>query len=141
MLPFVACYVASEPTRDGIHLGEDRNDVLGSHKIPGQKKWSLEEPTIASDGLPDNHYGRPKITFNHWQGMIIDRDYEDINHASVVTILEGTKKKTLLNLNPSQQRMEQERLKAIDKNIMSDPDLHAELVNKGYSGVFPGLNF
>jgi hypothetical protein len=73
--------------------------------------------------------------------MIIDRDYEDISHASVVTILEGTKKKTLLNLNPSQQRIEQERLKAIDKNIMSDPDLHAELVNKGYSGVFPGLNF
>jgi hypothetical protein len=65
MLPFVACYVASAPMRDGIHLGEDRNDVLGSHKMPGQKKWSLEEPTISSDGLPDDHYGRPKITFNH----------------------------------------------------------------------------
>jgi hypothetical protein len=73
--------------------------------------------------------------------MIVDRDYEEFNHASVVTILEGTKKKTLLNSNPRQQRMEQERLKAIDKDIMSDPDLHAELVNKGYSGVFAGLNF
>jgi hypothetical protein len=140
MLPFVACYVASAPMRDGIHLGEDRN-VLGSHKMPGQKKWSLEEPTIPSGGLPDDHYGRPKITFNHRQGMIVDRDYEDINHASVVTVLEGTRKGALLNLNPRQQRMEQERLKAIDKDIMGDPDLHAELVNKAYSGVFPGLNF
>jgi hypothetical protein len=141
MLPFAACYVASAPTRDGIHLGEDRNDVLGSHKMPGQKKWSLEEPTLPSEDLPDDHYGRPKITFSHRQGMIVDRDYEDIIHASVVTILEGTRKKTVLNSNPRQQRMEQERLKKIDKDIISDPDLHAELVNKGYSGLFQGLNF
>jgi hypothetical protein len=141
MLPFVACYVASAPTRDGIHLGEDRNDVLGSHKMPGQKKWSLEEPTLPSEDLPDGHYGRLNITFNHRQGLIVERDYEDINHASVVTILEGTKKKTVRNSNPRKQGMEQKRLKKIDKDIMGNPDLHAELVNKGYSGLFPGLTF
>jgi hypothetical protein len=73
--------------------------------------------------------------------MIVDRDYEGINHASVVTILQGTKKKTLLNSNPKQQGMEQGRLKAIDTDIMSDPDLHAELVNKEYSGVLPASIF
>jgi hypothetical protein len=52
-----------------------------------------------------------------------------------------TKRKTVLNSNPRQQRMEQERLKKIDKDSMSDHNLHAELVNKGYSGLFQGLNF
>jgi len=38
MMPFVACYVSSTPGRNTLFLGEDRNDVLGSHRMPGQKK-------------------------------------------------------------------------------------------------------
>jgi hypothetical protein len=41
MLPFVACYVSSAPTRDGTHLEEDRNDVLGSHKMPWAEEMEL----------------------------------------------------------------------------------------------------
>jgi hypothetical protein len=71
MLPFVACYVASAPTRNVLYLGEDRNDVLGWHRMPGQKKWCIEKnPT--EQGLPFNRYDNPHITFRHREDRIID---------------------------------------------------------------------
>jgi hypothetical protein len=94
LMPFLACYVSSTPTEPYIYLGEDRNDVLGAHRMPGQRKWAVEMgyPKI-NDAIASDKFGNPKITFNHRGGMVIDVDEEHRKHASQihVTLPDGRK--------------------------------------------------
>lgn len=105
MLPFVACYVSSAPTRDFLFLGEDRNDVLGSHRMPGQKKWSIEIGPIPA-GLPFDRYGNPKVTFNHRNGMIVDQDRANTDHASTITFLAGQPNQVVIDSNPRARQVD-----------------------------------
>ncbi|KAH7327058.1 hypothetical protein BKA65DRAFT_539736 [Rhexocercosporidium sp. MPI-PUGE-AT-0058] len=73
ILPFLASYVSSTPTRNTLYLGEDRNSVLGAHRMPGQRKWSIELGPIVP-GLPFDRYGEPKIRFSHRGGRLVDED-------------------------------------------------------------------
>lgn len=85
LIPFLACYISSTPTIDQVHLGEDRNDVLGLHKMPGQRKWAID----VGNQLPNFHinpekFGNPKIVFNHRNGMIVDTDELSRKHCSQI---------------------------------------------------------
>lgn len=75
MVPFLACYMSSAPTMNILMLGEDRNDVLGAHRMPGQMRWDI---SISSDTPADYHnwgnYGNPVIAFSHKDGKIMDTD-------------------------------------------------------------------
>ncbi|KAI1334072.1 hypothetical protein F5Y15DRAFT_430080 [Xylariaceae sp. FL0016] len=39
MVPFEACYISSAPAKKRIWLGEDRRDVLGAGRLPGQLRY------------------------------------------------------------------------------------------------------
>jgi hypothetical protein len=82
LLPFLACYISSTPTRSVLYLGEDRNDVLGHHRMPGQRKWAVDMKPIGQFDLQTDKYGDPKITFNHREGKIIDVDHPTDPHCS-----------------------------------------------------------
>lgn len=89
ILPFLSCYMSVTPTRNAMFIGEDRNDVLGSHRVPGQRRWDITMPSK----LPNDHadwpkYGNPHITFNHRRGMIIDTDGPRI-HTSQIEMMKG----------------------------------------------------
>ncbi|KAL2060650.1 hypothetical protein VTL71DRAFT_9291 [Oculimacula yallundae] len=85
ILPFVASYVSSTPTRNILYLGEDRNSVLGSHRMPGQRKWSIELGPIIP-GIPFDRYGDPKIRFSHRAGRLVDEDDDVISNVSYLRV-------------------------------------------------------
>jgi hypothetical protein len=69
-------------------LGENRNDVLGDHRMHANKKWDISIPYHVEgeeSQMPDEHYGNPKITFVHRDGMLIDEDI-DKPHSSRIII-------------------------------------------------------
>ncbi|KAI0021127.1 hypothetical protein F4780DRAFT_790581 [Xylariomycetidae sp. FL0641] len=43
MVPFEACYISSAPTMRQIWLGEDRRDVLGASRMPGQLRFDSDK--------------------------------------------------------------------------------------------------
>lgn len=92
LLPFVACYVSSAPTRNTLFLGEDRKDVLGSHRLPGGRKWDIHLPMGPPPGSDDlaQRYGDPKTTFSHRDGKIVDQDDPTMDFAATVTFMKGT---------------------------------------------------
>jgi len=103
LLPFIACYLSSTPSRNMLFLGEDRNDVLGSHRMPGQKKWTIEMDPI-EPGLPLDRYDNPHITFSHRNGRIVDMDRADKTHASTITFLKGTPEEKIVQSDPGDQQ-------------------------------------
>lgn len=89
LLPFLACYVSCTPTVNALFLGEDRKDVLGAHRMPGQRKWDIAVPVGLPIGL-QSHYGDPKTTFSHREGKVIDEDDPNMDFASTLTLMKGT---------------------------------------------------
>lgn len=109
MLPFLACYTSSAPTTDVFNLGEDRNDVLGAVKYPGQRRYGLglDHADFSTVNWPVT-MPNPKISFSHHSGQVIDRDYGDFDGASELIINGGTQDQRVWVSNPtvSSQRME-----------------------------------
>lgn len=104
MLPFVACYLSSTPTRSTLFLGEDRKDVLGSHRVPGQRKWDIAMP--AGPPIPSitwERYQDPKTTFSHREGRIIDEDDPNVDFASTVTFMRGTTQEYSHRIYPKEE--------------------------------------
>jgi hypothetical protein len=89
MLPFLACYISSVPTRNMIFLGEDRNDVLGAYRTMGQKRWDISFPheVPGPRAAKLRLWGNPYLTFKHLKGRLVDQDYEDRPHASRLTYI------------------------------------------------------
>ncbi|KAL0935008.1 uncharacterized protein CTRU02_209599 [Colletotrichum truncatum] len=52
LLPFKCCYVQSTPGLKAIWLGEDRRDVLGAHRMPGQMRWAPGSNRTCDPGQP-----------------------------------------------------------------------------------------
>jgi hypothetical protein len=99
ILPFLACYVSSTPARNVLCIGEDRNDVLGAHKTPGQRRWDISSYI----GQPVDReswgvYGNPHITYSHRQATIIDTDTGP--GSSRITVNGGTANEMTLEYNP-----------------------------------------
>lgn len=117
-MPFVACYVSSTPGRNTLFLGEDRNDVLGSHRMPGQKKWAIEVPPI-DPALPDDRYGNPHITFRHREDRIIDMDCTDKKHASMIAFLGGTADKKIIESDPGGTQMIEIMRESVERDASS----------------------
>lgn len=74
IMPFLAAYVSSTPSKNIMLLGEDRNDVLGAHKIPPVRRWMVGLPQDPCDRSQWINFGDPMITFSHRNGLIIDQD-------------------------------------------------------------------
>ena len=111
LLPFVACYVTCAPTRNILWLGEDRNDVLGQHRMPGQKKWDISFGHKFSNGLniPEDRYDNPLTTFEHRNGKIIDYDDRVLQHVSHVTFMQNTDQEVTWDSDPVAEWLENSR--------------------------------
>jgi hypothetical protein len=51
--------VLESDTERSLCIGEDRNDVLGAHHMPGQKKWVVEMDPI-----------KKRLSFNRYSTLI-----------------------------------------------------------------------
>ena len=101
ILPFLACYISSTPGRNTLFLGEDRNDVLGTHRMPGQKKWVIQMPPLQlASSIPFEAYGNPHIMFSHRGGQIVDIDRRDKKHASTLIFMPGTAEEEVIENDP-----------------------------------------
>jgi hypothetical protein len=101
LIPFLACYLTSTPTRNRFFLGEDRNDVMGGHKTPGHRRWDISMPSTqtAYYNIWDV-YDNPKIRFSHRDDMLINRDHDVFKHASFTIVLPGRGGEKVLHHNP-----------------------------------------
>jgi hypothetical protein len=126
LLPFLACYVTSTPTRNCLFLGEDRNDVMGGHKTPGHRRWDISMPS--TQPLPCDTwrtYGHPKIRFSHRDGMIINQDRDDIGHASTTTAWPGHPMETVIQHNPRAECDEAEARRQAEAFAQAPPPINA----------------
>ncbi|KAA6410682.1 MAG: hypothetical protein FRX48_06105 [Lasallia pustulata] len=99
LLAFLAAYFSSTPGKNMIIFGEDRNDVVGAHKLPAARRWMVGLPQEMEDVSYWDKYGDPLITFSHRNGDIIDQD-----------IAPG---KSRLTVNPGHRILE--------RSILTDP--------------------
>lgn len=74
IMPFLASYISTTPTKNIMLFGENRNDVLGAHKIPPARRWMVGLSQDASDRSYWNNFQDPQITFSHRRGLILDQD-------------------------------------------------------------------
>ncbi|KAK2749023.1 hypothetical protein CKAH01_06520 [Colletotrichum kahawae] len=52
LLPVKCCYVQATPSLGALWLGEDRRDVLGAHRMPGQMRWAPGSNRVCDPGQP-----------------------------------------------------------------------------------------
>ncbi|RGP79824.1 hypothetical protein FLONG3_2004 [Fusarium longipes] len=89
MFPFQVCYFAGVPGKSVFWFGEDRRDVLGADRMPGQQRW---ERHLRAKGVqrPDetSHLGRPTVAFHHqMDGLkLVDTDSTVDPGTSFLTI-------------------------------------------------------
>jgi len=83
MMPFLACYVSCTPTVDKMFLGEDRKDMTGIVRMPGQRRWAIDLPSMREPGESDkvDNLGIPKVKFTHRGGQAIDEDHPTKTNA------------------------------------------------------------
>ena len=98
VMPFLAAYVSSTPSRNIIIMGENRNDVLGAHKIPPNRRWMVGLPQDPLDRTQWINYRDPMITFSHRNGLIIDQDIG--RGASKLTVNVGRPLETSATFDP-----------------------------------------
>ncbi|KAI9743614.1 MAG: hypothetical protein M1818_002930 [Claussenomyces sp. TS43310] len=104
LLPFVACYTSLCPTINTVFLGEDRKDVLGAQRMPGQRRWDISMPsTEPLSRQIRNKFGDPKVRFIHNRGQIMDADRDDLSHASSLIYNIGLPNEQRLENNPKAQ--------------------------------------
>jgi len=141
LLPFIACYISSTPTRNTMFLGEDRKDVLGSHRIPAHRKWDIALPITQRDGDEeiDAKYGDPKTTFSHRRGRIVDQDDPLMNFASTVTFEKGTPqeysirncpKEEMDTLRDQQRRDAEAKFRELAMFAQRRPDIPKEAIDE-----------
>lgn len=74
VMPFLAPYVSMTPAKNMILMGENRNDVLGSHKMPTQRRWQINFDQTPASREHWSSYQDPLITFSHRDGRFVDQD-------------------------------------------------------------------
>ncbi|RSL96886.1 hypothetical protein CEP52_011208 [Fusarium oligoseptatum] len=88
MLPFQVCYFAGAPGMD-IWFGEDRRDVLGADRMPGQRRWERHKvKQLVRGSQLDPLEERPVVTFDHKMDhkRIVDTDVAGRPGASQITV-------------------------------------------------------
>ena len=93
ILPFQVCYTASAPGKM-MWFGEDRSDVLGMGKMPGQRRYERHCNTplaIWPQQVPQETKRPLRITFEHELddgSTAVDRDLPRTG-ASLLTVVDG----------------------------------------------------
>jgi hypothetical protein len=121
MLPWLACYTASAPTRSSLYLGSDRADVLGAQRMPGQQRYSVarELATAHPEGLWRRLAGdgNPvRIVFEHKTlngNDVVDRDIGGDAGSSVVTY----KRKGLVRVWEIEPRRQAQQRRPKEPNV------------------------
>ncbi|KAM0430511.1 hypothetical protein ACHAPT_005860 [Fusarium lateritium] len=88
MLPFQVCYFAGAPGMD-IWFGEDRRDVLGADRMPGQRRWERHKvKQLVRGSQLEPIEERPVVSFDHKMDhkRIVDSDVDGCPGASQITV-------------------------------------------------------
>ncbi|KAF9765494.1 hypothetical protein IL306_002211 [Fusarium sp. DS 682] len=89
MLPFQVCYFAGAPGASTFWFGEDRRDVLGADRMPGQQRWERQKSALTVKRPAEfSNLDRPTVIFEH-QGngvRLIDMDSKEDKSTSVLSI-------------------------------------------------------
>lgn len=70
ILPFKTCYMQFTPGMNTVWLGEDRRDVLGSHRMPGQMRWEVGSATVFEPGHPRAEWNKLTMHTDGNPGML-----------------------------------------------------------------------
>lgn len=107
-LPFMACYASVVPGSQTIWLGEDRRDVLGADKFPGQRRF-LAEADDEGEELRRLAWRAPGVRFEHRVrgGLrIVDEERRGDGGASEVRVEdEGGNVKGRWRVEPRKRRV------------------------------------
>jgi hypothetical protein len=93
MLPFQVCYTSGAPGKN-LWFGEDRRDVLGADRMPGQRRFEWHKPALSLKRPVDVDalkMDRPKyLVFEHelGQGRVL-RDADLRTGGSCTTLFDG----------------------------------------------------
>ncbi|KAH7179657.1 uncharacterized protein B0J16DRAFT_374666 [Fusarium flagelliforme] len=94
MIPFQVCYFAGAPGKSGFWFGEDRRDILGADRMPGQRRWELHLPAKGAKRPEEvEHLDRPTVIFEH-KGRdfkLLDADSREDSSTSLLTIEDGVR--------------------------------------------------
>ncbi|KAH7133235.1 hypothetical protein B0J13DRAFT_641803 [Dactylonectria estremocensis] len=104
MLPFQVCYSACAPGMTPW-FGEDRRDVLGADRMPGQCRYEIHKGVLSLKAPVDVEITeRPRqLVFEHELGpgrKLRDADVLDRPGASVTTLINGTKIESAFLVEP-----------------------------------------
>jgi hypothetical protein len=80
ILPFLACYMSSAPGNFKLWMGEDRRDVLGAGRLPGQMRFGAYEDHHQSTATKKNTKKRQQKKKNEQKtGLVMLGDGKDGN--------------------------------------------------------------
>ncbi|KAF5026577.1 hypothetical protein F66182_1366 [Fusarium sp. NRRL 66182] len=99
MLPFQVCYFAGAPGTSTFWFGEDRRDVLGADRMPGQLRWEWHRRPQGVQRPDDiEELNRPRVVFDHEKNgvRLFDVDSQNDPRASLLTIDDGNESRQLL---------------------------------------------
>lgn len=89
-LPFMACYASVVPDSQTIWLGEDRRDVLGADKFPGQRRFLVDTEDEAAK-FRRLAWRAPGVRFEHRVGgglRLVDEERRGDGGASEVRVVD-----------------------------------------------------
>ncbi|KAF4343384.1 hypothetical protein FBEOM_2682 [Fusarium beomiforme] len=89
MLPFQVCYFAGAPGASTFWFGEDRRDVLGADRMPGQQRWERHKSArILKRPAEFTGLVRPTVIFEHQSdgARLVDMDSKEDKRTSLFTI-------------------------------------------------------
>ncbi|GKT92047.1 hypothetical protein Ct61P_09897 [Colletotrichum tofieldiae] len=116
LLPFKACYVQATPGLRTMWMGEDRRDVLGAQRMPGQMRWAPGTGRVCDPGHPrdlwktvcrDNNgrpallrmaHGETALVGGEQGARMVDVEEKDWKGRSEVLVVDrnGTRKKHII---------------------------------------------
>ncbi|KAM0269340.1 hypothetical protein ACHAPA_004272 [Fusarium lateritium] len=90
MLPFQVCYFSGTPGASTFWFGEDRRDVIGTDRMPGQRRWERHK-RVQGAKVPDEvlNMNRPTIIFEQKSNngtRVVDVDSIEDPNMSFLTI-------------------------------------------------------
>ncbi|KZL86436.1 hypothetical protein CI238_02581 [Colletotrichum incanum] len=127
LLPFKVCYVQATPGLRTMWMGEDRRDVLGAQRMPGQMRWAPGTGRVCDPGHPrdlwkavckeDNGrpallrmaHGETALSDGEQGARMVDVEEKDWKGRSEVLIVDknGIRKKHIIE----PRSLDQQRLK------------------------------
>ena len=127
MLPFQCCYIQSSPGLSGIWLGEDRKDVLGAQRMPGQMRYEpgttltfdTGHPKHTWDVLDTGNEGNPVLLkmVHEVRGpdgsrimRVHDCEGENKHGASEISVIDGTGWQDIFKVKPRSQKRKHDEL-------------------------------